>query len=211
MTDLLPAVPRAGRSYPCSSDCPGRSHGPSNRAWREGCRSTEAVAAHDQYLTRIREEARTVRAAGRRAGECLAAMHRTSHAIKRGCICVPAAPAGLRGLSEITRMLRKYRGPGKRVNRVNLLMLLDGLVDDPTQGEYVAAVAILRRRGRRSGTGLMTGKEIADRLGIDDRAVWRYMKQAEKLAGERTRRRLLESRLKAIRAANARVKAARRG
>ena len=62
--DLLPASARNRVPAPVvargrilaqpGSGCTSAKHGPSNGAWRNGCRCPMAVAAHDQHLAALR-------------------------------------------------------------------------------------------------------------------------------------------------------------
>jgi hypothetical protein len=208
--------------------CDARTHGPTNYAWKNGCRHPGAIAAHDSVLNRYRAERTAKRAEGLRVGHCVAALHHTEQAVSRGCICVSskrvaqkARRCELAALAKygetrlpgaMQRSYERFRGPRMRVNRFNLMLLLSGFVDSPTRGEMVAAVHILTRRGNRAGTGLLNWQEIADRLGVDDAVAHRHQRFIVEARRDRARRRRLDVLMKQLRVDRARQReAARRG
>jgi len=214
-----PARPRGTRlawnkiEREAGSDCMAEVHGPSNRAWRYGCRCTMAVAAHDQFLAEQRERRAQVQAASIAAGKCLATRHGSDDAARNGCVCYrrpkkrPSGVVSQSGLAgAYAARYNRFRGPTMKVDRYNLILLLSGIVDQPTRGEMIAAVHILQRRGNRAGTGLFDAHEIASRLGIDDGQVHRYKRWIKDAIKDRHLRRQVDVQMKAVKVIKAKAK-----
>jgi hypothetical protein len=197
--------------------CTNKRHGASKTAWNVGCRCPAAIKAHDEYEARRRV---TMPAQVDESGRCVAAKHGSAAAYKEaGCRCPTAVvrreevrqAVSIRNAARRARQAiprGRWRAPNMRVDRTNLRLLLSGFVDSPTVGEKNAAVAILSKRGGR--TGLYNSTEIAQRIGVDPNTVRSISARIKRLAETRAERRLADVKYKARLVARAREKKATR-
>lgn len=225
MTDLMPArempMEKAlhGRRYlrdPAGNCTSPRRHGPSQGAWQEGCRCPAALEAHRAWLDRERENKaerdRHKPPAIDDQGRCIAGVHGTASAYRRhGCRCPQAVAEyrtyrskyiarGARNRRSWTYVLshdprKRWRGPDSHVDRINLLLLMGGVIDNPTVTERMVAAIRLTRMPNRWGTGINTPKEVAAIIGEQsgDR-ITSLLERRDRLRGQRTDRRLADAR-----------------
>lgn len=188
--------------------CTAASHRATDTSWRRGCRCERALIAHQNHLAERRREARETARAARVAG-CRASTHGTRYAYQaRGCRC-PEAEAAYRNRTRgrhdralvRTRDPRaRWRGRQHRVSSISLWMLVRGMVDRPTAGERLAAIAILEQRGSET-LGLLNDAEIGERIGTSADRVRQLRALRDRMRGERAQRRLADAQWKARRAA----------
>jgi hypothetical protein len=214
-----PVVRRSARNpRDPEGNCTNDRHGKSKGAWNRGCRCPGAIAAHDTDVGNRRTHKPAQVDAD---GNCIAVRHDSFAAYAMaGCRC-PAAVARrdeVRAAEKARRVARRlkaakpagrFRGPHTRVDRYNLRLLLSGFVDQPTNGERMAAVAILSQRGGR--TGLYNTTEIGQRIGVTAGGARQIQLRIEKLRELRPMRRLADVEWKAVRVARAQERKAHRG
>jgi hypothetical protein len=194
--------------------CKGRVHSATDFAWHEGCRHPGALAAHEEALAGNRRDRAAAIEHWRRTGECGARLHDSRRAYdKLGCRCELATklqrewehrkrtPTGNVGRMPLYGASRRLT-----VGRINLMLLLTGIQDQPTAGERAVAAHVLSRRIVSDGPYAwrhLHANEIGDRLGVTERTVHRYRRAFKTLRGERHLRRLADVRAKAERVARA--------
>lgn len=92
----------------------------------------------------------------------------------------------------------RWRGPDKRVSRINLMFLMSGFIDSPTTRERQVAVWRLWGTPNQYGTGIITPAEIAERVGLKRNTVYQYMTRTRQaLREQRTARRLADAKWRA--------------
>lgn len=189
-------------------ECPATVHGTANARNNKRCKCPEAIAAYNASVARGRPVRRIRPAAVDEQGRCVADRHDSYLAWVEGCRCPTSVEkreqyrAGIREQGRARtgggRPWHQFRGPQMRVNRVNLILLLSGFVDNPTYMERVVAANILHRRGL-NGRRLTPG-EIGERIGgYGSWCVAGYLKRFAELAEKRTERRLADVKRKAAR------------
>jgi hypothetical protein len=193
--------------------CKARRHTATNDAYRHGCRCEPAIAAHQRHLDAVREERNEVFRTFYRTGECTARSHNTRHANHVfGCQCPRALELADQSLNRASRATdHKIRKLRPVVDQGNLLLLLAGVKDNPTAGEYMAADIRLQRVRVPDGPLLsrpLTTMEISERLGVHNRIIFRVRKDRLELRARRAERRLADVRAKAARVARARSRVA---
>lgn len=193
-----------------SDSCRGKTHSDTEAAWNAGCRCVGALIAHEEHKIRIRGIRQAAVEHYKRTGECGATRHSpTDYSFLHGCRCPRTVKAVMDRHGESLRRLRRdvepienpWRQGRMLVDRNNLFLLLHGLVDRPTHGERLAATAILQQRG--GPAGFYQADEIAQRIGVDSRDIFRYRRKLAALREERIQRRLTDARVKARHAAAA--------
>lgn len=162
------------RTVPSDPACPAVRHRTRNAHRNHGCRCREAVIAAEAF----RDYQIAYKRARRRGDNAKRAARRF------GTGWDPRLP---------------YEGPRRRVSRINLMLLCSGFVDSPTMYERMAATLRLSVRGNPAGTGLMSAREIAARIGCSARDVQRYRGMPARLREQRTARRLADARWRAWR------------
>lgn len=183
--------------------CRARRHTGSNDSWNRGCRCAAAVAVHNDFLARHRDQREKAKAARLRGEGCTASTHGTLYAYEvNGCRCPASARRYFAVRSreaaarrrELERKRTWWRGPRTRVDRTVLDFALGGYPVSLTHGELLAAVAILSAAvvPTAAGPQPMTAGQIARRLGVDERQVWRIRAERRKRAEMRAQRRLLD-------------------
>lgn len=191
------------------SVCTGRRHGKGKAAWDRGCRCPSAVAAHEAFKARPKIRRAMVDA----DGNCIAGRHGTVTAYREaGCRCpetIAANEARLVARHAREKAAREadpaydprapWRGPDLQVSPFTLMMLLEGVMNTATRGEYVAAVAILDDRLNRWGRPVLGIGDVADRLRINPDKVRRCRMYRRLARAERTERRLADVKWKAKR------------
>lgn len=206
--------------------CTGKVHTGTDHAWSAGCRHADALLAHEEAKLRKRLQRRVAMAEYKRTGQCGATVHGSAAAYQRGCRCEDArdiyanssegrSVAAMQVKFGHDQLANPWRQGRMAVSRINLWMLVRGFVDKPTVAERLAAVAILDQRFSRTISDRqpysnrevvlprLTNFQIAERIGVGDKAVIQLRAKRADLRRDRALRRLADVRCKAKRAQGA--------
>jgi hypothetical protein len=192
---------------PTNPQCRGELHSATEYAWTRRCRCKGALSAHEQAKARRREARRKVVAHFESTGECTASSHDSRRAYTDlGCRCPLAVKLNdawvARKPKKTTRLELFVDGRRLVVGRISLMMLMHGYPDNPTPGERIVASLKLSQRivsdGPRTWRHL-TRAEVGERIGVNDRTIYRYKRTVDKLRAERHLRRLADVQRKAER------------
>lgn len=202
---------------PSNPECTAHRHNPTEDSWAKGCRCPGAVRAHEVKMAARRIEKANLRKLAATAAEfgCTSRAHGTLRMYFDGCRHPEARQKyedrqrrraearGARRRREQKRSLERWlvwRGPERRVSRINLWMLVRGFVDSPTRAEMLAATIILSRRlVPNPDLGAVTKADIGRRLGVDGGEITRLWAERALAAKNRAQRRLADVRYKAVR------------
>lgn len=191
--------------------CTARRHSATNESWKIGCRCPGAVRVHLEWNAETGRRREAAIAAWHRTGECAAPSHDTRYAyMTHGCRCDLAIKLDREWKARKPKRTRvrsdTFETVQLVVGRSSLMMLLAGYPDDPTPGEIMAADIRLQTVRAPNGPWRwrrLTVIEIAERLRVDERQIFRLRRERDRLRKARHRRRLSEVQRKVARAAAA--------